>query len=56
GNFLYEDKTHQLKPGDTVNYWLLTVSKTNGEGHTLTGQSFVFTGDDLERGRGRTLE
>ncbi|KAK3756660.1 hypothetical protein RRG08_051523 [Elysia crispata] len=44
GNFLHEDRTNQLKPGDTVYYWVLTVSKTNGEGHTLTGQSFVYTG------------
>ncbi|RUS89754.1 hypothetical protein EGW08_002457, partial [Elysia chlorotica] len=44
GQFIHEDQTNQLKPGDTVNYWILTVSSSTGEGHTLTGQSFVYTG------------
>ncbi|GFO26158.1 beta-1,3-glucan-binding protein-like [Plakobranchus ocellatus] len=43
GNFVHEDQTNHLKVGDTVNYWVLTVSRTNGEGHTLTEQSFLYS-------------
>ncbi|KAH9525441.1 hypothetical protein Btru_001432 [Bulinus truncatus] len=42
-NFVYEDNSVTLKPGDKVNYWVLTISSTTGEGVQLLDQSFTYS-------------
>ena len=43
-SFVYEDNSVALKPGDKVNYWVLTISSTTGEGVQLLDQSYTYSG------------
>jgi hypothetical protein len=43
-DFVYVDDKNTLKPGDTINYWLITIDSTTGAGHNILDRHFTYTG------------